>query len=497
MNDSMPNARPNIVVILTDDQGPWAMRCAGNEDIITPHLDRLAAEGTRFDQMYCASPVCSPARASLLTGQIPSQHGVHDWLSGGSMASDAYGTAIQYMDGAPSYTQQLEAAGYICGLSGKWHLGDSLVPQHGFSQWYAHQQGGGPYYNAPMIRDGEAYNEPRYVTDAITDDALEFLDHYAAGEQPFYLSVHYTAPHSPWVDCHPDEFTAMYEECDFASIPRDPENPWGVPGWYPEPESDLWRKQLIGYFAATTAMDANVGRILQNLDETGIADSTIVWFLSDNGFSTGHRGIWGKGNATFPLNMWDNSVRIPAIVRHPGHVPAGVVDTHMVSQYDFSHTLLDQVGLTMPDDQNLPGRSFLANITDGGSEADDAQVVILDEYGPVRMIRTPDWKYTHRYPYGPHELYDMSNDPGETRNLLDDAACEETVVYLRNRLETWYQRYVDPTKDGTREPVTGSGQFDRAGIAREGRPGYEQDQRIDSERRGNIPSFWGAVDDAT
>src|SRR5690606_30546131 len=131
--------RSNIIVILSDDQGPWALGCAGNHEIRTPTLDRLAGEGTRFDRFFCASPVCSPARASLLTGQIPSQHGVHDWLAAGNMPADPRGP-IRYLDGKPAYTDVLVANGYSCGLSGKWHLGDSLAPQHGFSHWYAHQR---------------------------------------------------------------------------------------------------------------------------------------------------------------------------------------------------------------------------------------------------------------------------------------------------------------------------------------------------------------------
>lgn len=196
----MSTSPPNIIVILSDDQGPWAMGCAGNDEIRTPHLDRLASTGTRFEQFYCVSPVCSPARASLLTGQIPSQHRVHDWISGGSVPSDGR-DPIQYLVGKPSYTQVLAENGYTCGISGKWHLGDSLIPQHGFSHWYVHQRGGGPYYDAPMVRDGELINEPGYIT----DDAIRFLDTQKDAEAPFYLSVHYTAPHSPWIDSHPQE----------------------------------------------------------------------------------------------------------------------------------------------------------------------------------------------------------------------------------------------------------------------------------------------------
>ncbi|OQA40262.1 MAG: Arylsulfatase [Chloroflexi bacterium ADurb.Bin325] len=222
--------QPNILFILADDQGAWALGCAGNSEIRTPNLDRLAATGTRCENFFCASPVCSPARASILTGRIPSQHGVHDWLRAGNYAAE--GPSVEYLQGQPGYTDFLAAAGYTCGLSGKWHLGDSYRAQKGFSYWAVHATGGGPYYGAPMIggpllrpeavREGELYAEPRYVTDVITDNALAFLETQAGAGRPFYLGVHYTAPHSPWDrDNHPTELYDGYRrDCPFESIPR-------------------------------------------------------------------------------------------------------------------------------------------------------------------------------------------------------------------------------------------------------------------------------------
>ncbi len=481
-NNERGNDQPNIIVILSDDQGPWAMGCAGNHEIRTPTLDRLAAEGTRLDRFFCASPVCSPARASLLTGQIPSQHGVHDWLAEGNMPADPPGP-IRYLDGRAAYTDVLAANGYTCGLSGKWHLGDSLAPQHGFSHWYAHQRGGGPYYGAPMIRDGEPYNEPAYLTDAITDDALGFIEAQADAGGPFYLSVNYTAPHSPWIDSHPQDIVDSYADCPFETIPRDPVHPWAVPGWTPEPETDRWREQLKGYFAAVTAMDANIGRIVDLIDRLGLRENTLLVFLSDNGFSTGHHGLWGKGNSSFPLNMYDNSVLVPAIFRQPGMIPGGVVRSEMVSAIDFSHTLLAMADLAMPNVADLPGRDFAHLLSnDGGATATGRdEIVVFDEYGPVRMIRTEDWKYVHRYPYGPHELYDLGSDPDERQNLVDHADQQERVATMRRRLERWYHRWVDPAVDGAHEAVTGTGQVERAGLGAEGRPNYLQGQRLETE----------------
>src|SRR5699024_3609296 len=152
--------------------------------------------------------VCSPARASLLTGQIPSQHGVHDWL----LSRNKDESSIEYLQGQSGYTDILRENGYVCGLSGKWHLGNSQEKQKGFEDWYVHAHGGGPYSQAEMIKDGQVTIENEYITDVITDNGLQFLDKYATGEQPFYLGIHYTAPHSPWINQHPQQYVDLYDE---------------------------------------------------------------------------------------------------------------------------------------------------------------------------------------------------------------------------------------------------------------------------------------------
>ncbi|MDF2964035.1 MAG: sulfatase-like hydrolase/transferase, partial [Paenibacillus sp.] len=279
--------KPNIVFIMADDLGPWAMGCAGNTEIYTPNLDRLAGEGMRFTNFFCTSPVCSPARASLLTGRIPSAHGIHDWIREGNVGEQA----IEYLEGQLAYTELLADNGYCCALSGKWHLGDSLKPQKGFKHWYAHQTGGSPYYNAPMIRNGELIKEPDYITDVITDDALRFIANYD-GEAPFYLSVHYTAPHSPWVDNHPQEYIDMYKDCRFESCPQEAAHPWSLPSTVPADIKTRTKDNLQGYFAAVTAMDYNIGKILELLERMNLRENTLVCFTSDNGFNCGHHGFW-------------------------------------------------------------------------------------------------------------------------------------------------------------------------------------------------------------
>ncbi|MCX5399254.1 sulfatase-like hydrolase/transferase [Streptomyces sp. NBC_00102] len=460
--------RPNVLLILSDDQGPWAMGCAGNDEIRTPHLDALADRGVRFSRFFCTSPVCSPARASLFTGELPSQHGVHDWLS----YHHAGRTGIDFLSGRTLFTDVFADAGYRLGLSGKWHLGANDRPRKGFVHWYAHESGGGPYYGAPLYRDGVRTEEPSYLTDALADDAREFLTAESDRPEPFHLSLHFTAPHKPWKGQHPSEYTELYEDCAFDSCPQGPAHPWQPVDENGAPvggESDT-REALIGYFAATTAMDAAIGRVLDRLDALGLTESTLVIFTSDNGFNAGHHGIWGKGNGTFPQNMYDSSVLVPCLMSQPGRIPAGRHSEALLSQYDVLPTLVEHLGIDHHHDPALPGRSFadiLAGTEDGSADpaggetaagADRERVVVYDEYGPVRMIRTRDRKYVHRYPHGPHEFYDLVADPGEERNLAGDPSRAEERIALAARLDAWFARYVDPAQDGARLPVTGSGQ---------------------------------------
>jgi arylsulfatase A-like enzyme len=453
----MTRERPNIVFILTDDQGPWAAGCYGNKELRTPNIDRIAATGMRFDSFFCASPVCSPSRASFLTGLMPSAHGVHDWIRGGNYGDDA----ATYLTGQTGYTDLLAQAGWSCGISGKWHLGNSVLPQHGFSHWFVHEKGGGPYNDAPMIRNGERFNAPGYVTSVITDDALGFIDRHAGSAAPFYLSVHYTAPHSPWTG-HPQAIVDSYDDCPFASCPQEEAHPWA---------GSLTRnclgdrEMLKGYFAAVTAMDRDVGRILERLEQHGIRQRTLVVFTSDNGFSCGHHGFWGKGNGTFPLNMYENSVKVPFLVSQPGRVPAGRVVGEMLSAIDLMPTLLAYTGVDLPEAlrRGRAGRSF-AELLEGGTAPARDRVVIYDEYGATRMIRTAEWKYVQRYPAaggreGPNELYDLVNDPDERANRAYDPEQQRRIRELRGMLESWFAEQATAEHDGRNLPVAGGGQL--------------------------------------
>lgn len=475
--------KPNILFILSDDQGAWAMHCAGNSDLKTPNLDRLAKCGTRFDNFFCASPVCSPARASILTGTIPSVHGVLDWLRGGNVDRDlpvvcdsqifnSETKPISYLEHVTTYTDLLAENGYSCALSGKWHLGDSLTPQHGFSKWFTIARGGCTYYNADMVRDGKVYFEPEYITDVITEDALKNIDELSERENPFYLSVHYTSPHGPWdKDNQKQEAWDLYDDCDFTATPDLPVHPNQMKT-APSGTGETRKELLRGYYAAITSMDEDIGKLLDKLEEKNLVENTIVIFTSDNGMNMGHHGIWGKGNATFPLNMFDTSVKIPFIISYPNKIAENTVSHELLSHYDILPTLMDYLNLHGETKQELPGVSF-ADLLNQKETAKNRSVVIFDEYGPVRMIRDAAWKLIVRYPYGENELYHLSVDPDETENLYALPEFSQRISAMRNNLESWFFKYVDPAIDGAKEGVTGFGQLCRAGVYSNGKNPYE------------------------
>lgn len=461
--------QPNLLFILTDDQGAWAMGCAGNTEIRSPNLDRLAREGMRFDGFFCTSPVCSPARASILTGRIPSQHGVHDFLhwqaeaGAGGLNSKVAADSVQFLSGQPTYAELLGDAGYATCLSGKWHLGDGLQPRCGFETWNPMPYGASEYFKTSVVEKGELVaHEGVYSSDLFTDNALKFLERQVGDDRPFCLNVHFTAPHSPWGRRqHPAElWSNYYDNCPFASVPSH-EEPL-PPGLNAQPiDAEGRRRSLAGYFAAIEGMDRNVGRLLDWLDDSDLAGNTLVVFMSDNGMNMGHHGLYGKGNATWPQNMFDTSVKIPCLIRRPGHVPENQVNSHLLSQYDWLPTLLEYVGLTDTLPQGLPGRSF-APLLSGKALGERENIYVFDEYGPVRMIRSEEWKLVWRYPGGAHELYNVIEDPNELKNLFNRPGHKDRIKTMLRDLEGWFESYVDPQLDGTKLAVTGRGQSDHA-----------------------------------
>lgn len=492
--------KPNIIFVMTDDQGYWALGCTGNNEIRTPNIDSLAANGVRLDNFFCASPVCSPARATLLTGRIPSQHGVMDWIRSGNGERPG-DVPIEYLEGIKGYTDILKENGYTCGISGKWHLGATGFPQKGYSHWFVTHGGAGTYWNAPVYKGTEYVQTEGYITDVITEDALNFIDECCDKDEPFYLNLTYTAPHSPLVDQHKEEYVKYYlENCTFEDVPQNPRHPGSIQLPHEiafslslcnkEREYLTVRDLLAGYYAAIQGVDDGVGLIIKKLEERGIRDNTLIIFSSDNGFNCGQHGIWGKGNSTIPLNMFDTSVKVPCIFNFPGVIKNGVVSDSLLSAYDFMPTLLDFLGIENPDSENLPGRSFLPLLLEGVEDTYHESINVFDEYGPCRMVRTKEWKYIHHYPYGPHELYDLVHDPCEQFNLITEnryfhygpAFVEQKVVEMKEKMDSWFLNYVDPKIDGKGEPICGRGQLCKVGPESKGQLTFSPAREVEYKR---------------
>lgn len=446
---------PHIVMILLDDLGYWTLGMHGNDEIKTSNIDRLAKQGIAFENCYCVSPVCSPARASLLTGRIPSQHGVQDWIREGSIASGG-DRPVEYLAGMRGFSDVLNDNGYYCGQIGKWHLGDSYTPQKGFKHWCVTPKGSDNYYGATLYRNGREEIIDRYLTDELTDEAIRFIGDRARKDDPFFLTLNYTAPHRPWRrEQHPANFWALYDDCPFDTCPKLAPHPDQINnGVYPGEDKD---EMVRGYCTALTAADAAIGRVLDELDRLGITDETLVILTSDNGMSLGHHGIYGKGNATHPQNMYDQAVKVPFIMRHPGRIKPQK-SSALISHYDFCPTLFDYLGIDERCGDNLPGRSFVGHVQ-GAPDPGHDSVVIFDEYGPVRMLRCKRWKFVYRVGDWPNALYDMQNDPGEMVNLIATPEHAQIAAELETQMHGWFANYVDPNRDASTQPNVGRGQM--------------------------------------
>lgn len=448
-DDSTP---PNLVFILTDNHGPWTLGCYGNQDIETPHIDRLADGGVLFTRAFANNPVCSPTRATLLTGLMPCQHGVHCYLRAGGVqiGPQAYYT----LDEFDTLTSVLVQRGYTAAMFGKWHLGDNLHPQDGFRYWLTKPHGASSgFYNQDVIENGQIRREPRYLTDLWTDHAVRFLE--AHHDEPFFLLLSYNGPYGLGNSMREpigNRFRERYLQQDFPSFPRLPPQPWNHN--YADWIGDL---QIIRKYAAeVSGVDDGVGRVLETLDRLQRTDNTIVLFIADQGLAGGHAGYWGMGDHTRPLTAFDWTTHIPFIVRYPGRIPAGLRRDEMVSNYDVLPTLLSLLGLPPLSGQprkgggvnRLPGRD-LTPLMHGAQNPGpgDWQNVHFIEFENVRAVRTDRWKYIERIHESPHELYDLVADPDEHHNLYDRPEQAQTRAELRRQMHEFFDQHADPQWD--------------------------------------------------
>ncbi len=440
--------RPNIVMIMTDNHGAWTLGCYGNQDIRTPHIDRLAREGTLFTQAFASNPVCSPTRATFLTGLLPSQHGVHCFLFGGRLQVGPEARCT--LDNFTSLPEVLRDAGYACGLVGKWHLGDNLHPQEGFDDYWITMPHGGTstFYDAQIIEGGKIRTEPQYLTDFWTDHAVKFIDNQAEGDKPFFLFLSYNGPYSLsrlLLREGRNRHAEYYRDKVLPSFPRQPAHPWQLNNL------DFHNNPVSIRRVATevSGVDDGVGTVMQTLKRHGMDDNTIVVFVADQGWAGGHGGFFGMGDHTRPLTARDGMMQIPMIWRQPGRIAAGIKSERMVTNYDFMPTLLSHLGLgeKMPQKPKSPGADFSKELYGkAGDFKEDAQPVFY-EFENLRCIRTQRWKYVHRHPNGPHELYDLNNDPDEFNNLVSHPAHGKTRDQLKDKLNNFYAKYAQPEYD--------------------------------------------------
>lgn len=428
------SARPNVVLIVTDNQGAWTLGCYGNPDIKTPNADRMAAEGVRFTRAFSSNPVCSPTRATLLSGLIPSQHGVHNYL-------EAQYDTLEEFDTLPEI---LGRAGYTCGIVGKWHLGPYDRPgQEGFSYWVVKQGGHTPsFYNTQVIDEtGTKRQIESHITPFWTEHAVAFIEKNR--DCPFFLYLAYNGPYglSTCIRGEPqNRHAATYAGNEMKSFPREPMHPW----LRANREHIGNVSSMRNYASQVSLVDDGVGEVLATLERLGLDRKTLVIFTADQGMAGGHGGFWGMGDHTRPRTLYDWTLHVPLIVRQPGKVAAGTTVDRLVANYDILPSLLSQIGLAgqTPDKPRGPGRDFSPLLRGEPIEWED---VVFAEYGvSARTVRTDRWKYIESADEGPWQLFDLGADPGEKINLHGDPEHAEIEATCQQRLHKFFDAYADP-----------------------------------------------------
>ena len=443
----------NILVLFNDDHGQWALPAYGNRELKTPSIDHLAKSGIVFENAFTPIPVCSPARASFFTGLMPSQHGVHDYIA----AADKF-HQTQWLDNFDTLPELLSGAGYHCGFSGKWHLGQDEKVQPGFDDWFS-LSGNYPIQHKGDYRysdNGQITPLAGYKTHYIADRTVEFL-RAMPSDRPFFHFTSFYATHSPWAG-QPERLVEPYRGCSFADIPSE-ERVFGgnilniESGGASQAEQQEERAQ---YYASVSAIDEAVGRIMDELETSGELENTLVIYTSDHGLCLGHHGIWGKGNATAPQNMIEESIRIPMILSAPGHLPRGQRRSEFADHLDLFQTVLDAANLASPTASHA-GASLM-NL--GATHSTNWRGEQFGEYGTARMIRTTTHKFIRRYDNRPDELFDLTQPAGEGRNILLDGASNEIALNLSRRLEAHFDQLGCPPPEPAE--FTGKNRFNVA-----------------------------------
>ena len=447
----------NVVWVIVDDLGWRDLGVYGSTFYETPNIDRLAAEGVRFSEFYTASPVCSPTRASFMSGKHPARIGITNWIGGeqnGLLLQAEYERALPLEE--TTVGEAFREAGYTTGYIGKWHLGDGeFMPEHqGFDVTVAVNGAGQPatyfwpyhrdrrsVWDVPDLADG---SEGEYLTDRLTDEAIGFLEDHAS--EPFFLVLSHYAVHTPLQSR--EALTTKYA-AKAASLPAADD-----PAFLPEGELGVTKQRQDHpvYAGMVESTDDSVGRILDKLDELGLADSTLVVLVSDNGgLSTLVPGRSSMPTSNRPLRagkgwLYEGGIRAPLIIKWPGVAPAGTSSSVPAVSMDLYPTLLDVAGLELRPEQHVDGASLAGVLggAGGGSrsalEERDSLFFHFPHYHgsgnrPSGAVRIGNLKLVEWFEDGRFELYDLATDPGEARDLAAERAAE--ALELRDRLRTW------------------------------------------------------------
>ncbi len=437
-----PARGPNVVLVMTDDQGWGDFGFQGNPLIRTPNLDTLSEASARLETFY-VSPVCTPTRACLMSGRWCQRTRAFDTWIGRAMMDPEEVTLAEV----------LRDAGWATGIFGKWHLGDChpmRAMDQGFEETLVHRGGGigqpadpeggeGRYTDPVLFRNGERVETEGYCTDVYFSEALEWMRRMRAEDRPFFAYIPTNAPHGPFHDV-PEELYADYAAQDLSPglFPQAPGHP------LPE-EHDADR--LARIFAMITNVDENVGRLLAGLEEMGALEDTLLVFLVDNGPNT-RRYVGGMRGAKSAV--YEGGVRSPFLAHWPARLEAGVASDRVAAHVDVMPTVLEACGVAVPGGLDLDGRSLLPLLERRPVAWPDRSLVIQAHRGDraVRyhnfMLRTQRWKLLNASGFGKEveeveprfELYDMSADPLE----LTDLATEhpEVVAHLRATYDVWF-----------------------------------------------------------
>jgi arylsulfatase A-like enzyme len=407
--------RPNVIFIMTDDLGYGDLGSYGGTDIATPRLDRLASEGVRFTDFYANASNCSPTRTGLLTGRYQQRYGIEVPLS---FRGNVDGLGLN-ADGR-TLPQLLKNGGYATGLIGKWHLGyeDKQIPNaHGFDYYFGFQAGYTDYYqhtdsngDPDLWENDKPVSEDGYMTDLITAHALRFIDDHAG--EPFFLSVQYNAPHWP------------YQPPDAPSVARGN-------GDHLQPyEEDPGSREV--YAAMVERLDQGIGEIIDAVDAAGLATNTVIIYTNDNG------GEWLSRNQ--PLferksSVYEGGIRVPAIVRWAGTLPAGKLSHQVGITMDLTATILELAGAERPPD--LEGMDLMPILL--GDMPEVPRTLFWRTRGGQRAVRSGDWKYITQYP-GVGErnfVFNLRFDIAERNDLAWSPEGQAVARELRATLDQW------------------------------------------------------------